>query len=185
MSHCDAAAVRPLSIPVILIALLGLLAGCTPADEPILGLAVQDGQPIGILVTCDAAFSLVSVDEDNKDNASDRTMVSWGVSGRAKVAVIDVPLLGQPPDGWKVDDIREMSGAEAGTTVKIEPLTELEPGVRYSLSGLSRRYAMSVDFTTADFARIGPDKVLAPTSRGKMKIMSRDTFVRIARKGCD
>lgn len=99
--------------------------------------------------------------------------------------VVEVPLFGQPPDGFEVDEIRDIPAEEAGMAVDVEPLTKLEPEVRYSLSGSSRHDGISVDFTVADFARIGRDEVLAPRGRETMKIMSREAFVRNARSICN
>ncbi|MEU5943553.1 hypothetical protein ABZ807_31315 [Micromonospora sp. NPDC047548] len=141
---------------------------------------------MGVLVTCHGLSSQLSVyEDDNGNNADDRSLTTWGVYGDPTSEVVEVLLFGQPPDGWKVDSPHEIPGAEAGSTLKIKPLTELKPEVKYSLSGLSRHHAISVDFTVEDFARIGPNDVLAPADRKTMKIMSREAFVRTARKGCD
>ncbi|MGW1062856.1 hypothetical protein [Micromonospora rubida] len=177
---------RRQAAPGILILLLGLLAACTPPDEPIAALAVHDGQPMGVLVTCRGLFSQLSVFEnDHGSDADDRSLTTWGVYGDPTSEVVEVLLFGQPPDGWKVDSPHEIPGAETGSAPKIKPLTELKTGVNYSLSGSSRHHAISVDFTVEDFARIGPKDVLAPAGRNTMKIMSREAFVRTARKGCD
>ncbi|WP_406080898.1 hypothetical protein [Micromonospora sp. NBC_00858] len=170
----------------ILIPLVGLLAACSPPDEPVVALAVHDGEPIGVLVTCDGAFSQLGVFEnDNRNDASARPLITWGVSGTPMSEVVEVPLFGQPPDGFEVDEIRDIPAEEAGMAVDVEPLTKLEPEVRYSLSGSSRHDGISVDFTVADFARIGRDEVLAPRGRETMKIMSREAFVRNARSICN
>lgn len=170
----------------ILIPLLGLLAACSPPDEPVVALAVQDGKPIGVLVTCDGAFSQLGVFEnDNRNDASERPLVKWSVSGEPMSEVVEVPLFGQPPDGFEVNEIRDLPASEVGMAVDIEPLTKLEPDVRYSLSGSSRHDGISVDFTVADFARISRDEVLAPSGRKTMKIVSREAFVRKARSICN
>ncbi|MEU1689436.1 hypothetical protein [Micromonospora sp. NPDC005707] len=186
MSPWHDAAMRRQSAPWILIPLLGLLAACTPPDEPIVALAVQDGQPVGVLVTCDGdSFSQLSVFENDAGNdQGDHTLISWAVDGTPTSETVEVHLLGQPPEGWKVRESRDLPASEAGVAVKTEPLTELKPGVRYSLSGSSHRSAISVPFTVSDFARITPDKVLAPTDHDTMKIMSRDAFVGAARDSC-
>ncbi|MET8121888.1 hypothetical protein [Micromonospora sp. NPDC005189] len=165
--------------------LLGLLTSCTPPDEPLVALAVQDGQPVGVLFTCDDSFAQFGVFEnDHQSEAGERTLIKWGVSGRPASEVVEVPLFGPPPDGWNVNDIVDIPAAEAGIDVDVEPLTELRPGVTYSLSGSGSHYAISVDFTVADFPRIGPDEVLMPRGRDSTKIASREAFVRKARDSC-
>ncbi|GAA2221703.1 hypothetical protein GCM10010429_56100 [Micromonospora olivasterospora] len=51
--------------PGIPIPLLGLLAACTPPREPIAAMAVHDGRPMGVLVTCRGLFSQLRVYEDD------------------------------------------------------------------------------------------------------------------------
>ncbi|MFE9204655.1 hypothetical protein [Micromonospora sp. NPDC007230] len=173
---------RRQAAPGILILLLGLLAACTPPDQPITALAIHDGQPMGVLVTCRGHFSQLDVYEhDNRSDPDDQSLITWGVHGHPTSEVAEVLLFGQPPEGWEVDGLHQIPGS----TWEIKPLTELKPGVKYSLSGSSRYKAIPVDFTVEDFARIGPDDVLAPAGRKAMKIMPRETFVRKARKGCD
>lgn len=153
-----------------------------------MALAVHDNRPVGVLVTCHGDFSQLSVyQNDDKDQPSslDTPLITWGVNGTPATEVVEVPLFGPVPKGWKLDETRDIPASEAGLTVEIEPLTELKPGIRYSLGGTSHRHAVPVDFTTADFVRIGPDEVLAPTGRETMKIMSRDAFIRTARDSCN
>ena len=88
--------------------LLAALTACTPADEPIAALAVQNGTPVGLLYPC-----------------------------------------------------------------------------RYRLSGDSHRGSLTIGFTTADFDRIGGDQVLVADGRDRMKVVSRDAFVRTARATCE
>ncbi|MFD6680258.1 hypothetical protein [Micromonospora parva] len=162
-----------------------LLTACTPAHEPLVALAVQDGRPVGVLVTCDDDFAQLDVFEnDHPDDASARPFIRWKVTGRPTTEVVEVALLGQPPQGWEVADPVDLPAAEAGMDVDVEPLTELRPEVTYSVSGTSRRDAISVDFTLADLPRIGPDQVLAPHGRDSTKVVSRDTFLRKARDSC-
>jgi len=85
-----------------------------------------------------------------------------------------------------VEDDRLVPASSAAPAITIEPLTGLRAGVQYTLSGSSRRHAKPVDFTTADFARIGPEQVLTVTGRSnKERVMSRDSFIRRAREACD
>ncbi|MBQ1034073.1 hypothetical protein KBX26_29170 [Micromonospora sp. C97] len=162
-----------------------LLTACTPAHEPLVALAVQDGRPVGVLVTCDDDFAQLDVFEnDHPNDASARPFIRWKVTGRPTTEVVEVALLGQPPQGWEVADPVDLPAAEAGMDVDVEPLTELRPEVTYSVSGSSRRDAISVDFTLADLPRIGPDQVLAPHGRDSTKVVSRDAFLRKARDSC-
>ncbi|MEV1015909.1 hypothetical protein AB0I89_06445 [Micromonospora sp. NPDC049801] len=97
---------------------------------------------------------------------------------------MEVVLLGQPPDGWEVEEATDFFAEGLGTVVDVEPLTELRPEVTYSVGGSGGRDAISVDFTLADLPRIGPDQVLAPSGRDSTKIVSRKTFLRKARASC-
>jgi hypothetical protein len=170
---------------ISLTSLLGLLTACTPADVPIVALSVHDGQPIGILVACSTSSQLSVYEADDRD---DRTLISWRVSGEPTAGtVVEIPLLGQPPDGWQVvaDSVLPGSASSPGDDVHFEQLTELKPGVRYSIGGYSRYHALPVDFTTSDFARIGPGKVLAPKGHRDTKLTSEKDFVSDAGGHCD
>ncbi len=148
-------------------------------------LAVTDGRPVGLLVTCDDSFSQLGVFENNHPGeAGNRPLIRWGVNGRPTSEVVEVTLFGQPPEGWKVAEAVDIPAAEAGIEVDVEPLTELRPGVTYSVDGSSRRNAISVDFTLADLPRIGPDEVLAPRGHDSTTVVSREAFLRKARDRC-
>ncbi|MEU8154665.1 hypothetical protein AB0B94_13450 [Micromonospora sp. NPDC048986] len=172
--------------PLILLALpLLLFTACTPPDEPLVALAVQDGRPVGVLVTCDDDFAQLGVFEnDHQGEPGQRPLIQWDVSGQPTTEVVEVTLFGQPPEGWEVDEPVDFPGPEPGVEVDVQLLTELRPGVTYTLDGSSRRKAISVDFTLADLPRIGPDHVLAPRGHDDTKVMSRDAFLRKARDKC-
>ncbi|MGQ5261443.1 hypothetical protein ACTWLT_11855 [Micromonospora sp. ZYX-F-536] len=140
---------------------------------------------MGVLVTCDDTFSQLSVyRNDNRNDASERPLITWGVSGMPTSEVVEVPLFGQPPNGWEIKEIRDLTAAESGLAVDVEPLTGLEPEVGYSLGGSSRHHAISVDFTVSDLTRIGEDQVLAPSGHDRTKLVSREAFLRKARNNC-
>ncbi len=148
-------------------------------------LAVQDGRPVGVLVPCGGSFAQLSVYEnDHQDETGNRPHIRWRVSGRPTSEAVEVALLGQPPEGWEVADAVDIPAAEAGIDVDIEPLTELRPGVTYSVSGSGGHDAIPVDFTLADLSRIGPDQVLAPRGHDSTTVVSRETFLRRARDKC-
>jgi hypothetical protein len=176
--------VRRLLTLLLLVPAAGL-AACSPADEPIAALAVRDGEPIGLLYACEAMFSQVSVYESS-DSSDPGVHVSWSVHGDAAAdTVVEVPLLGDDlPDGWEVSEPRDLTAEEAGLAVDIEPLTRLEPGMRYGLGGGNRRSSLPFDFTVEDFARLSEDTVLVHAGRDRTKTVSRDTFVRRARDTC-
>lgn len=176
--------VRRLTLPGILVLLLGLLAGCTPPDQPIVALSVQDGRPVGVLVTCDGAFSQLSVYEDGSYEGTG-TSTRWHISGTPAQEVVEVPLLGPPPQGWELHGSGETPAAGGGGPEKTRPLTELRPGASYGLGGWSSGDAITVPFTIADFDRIGPEQVLAPKDHRTTRIMSRNDFLRTARMSCD
>ncbi|MBQ0989249.1 hypothetical protein PSH03_001469 [Micromonospora sp. PSH03] len=172
--------------PWILLPLpLLLLTACSPVDEPIVALAVQDGQPVGVLVTCEDRDARLAVFEnDHQGDPGKRTLIRWSINGPPASEIVEVTLLGQPPEGWEVADAVDTPAAEADIDPDVEPLTEFRPGVTYTVTGSSRRNAISVDFTLADLPRIGPDQVLAPRGHDSTRVVSRETFLRKARDKC-
>ncbi|WP_330440965.1 hypothetical protein OHB44_14195 [Micromonospora sp. NBC_00821] len=162
-----------------------LLTACTPPDEPIVALAVQDGRPVGVLVTCEDRVARLAVFENNhQGEPGKRTLIRWSIDGPPASEIVEVALLGQPPEGWEVAGVVGTPAAEAGIDPDVEPLTEFLPGVTYTVSGSSRRDAIPVDFTLADLPRIGPDQVLAPRGQDSTTVVSRETFLRKARDKC-
>jgi hypothetical protein len=177
--------VRRMLTALMLIPVTGLLAACSPADEPIAALAVRDGKPIGLLYACEAVFSQFSVYE-NTDSNDPGAHVSWSVHGDAVAGtVVEVPLLGDDlPEGWEVSEPRDLTAEEAGLAVDVEPLTSLEPGMRYGLGGDNRRSSLPFNFTVDDFAQLSEDTVLVHAGREKTRTVSRDAFVERARDTC-
>jgi hypothetical protein len=178
------ATVRRLLTLLLLVPAAGL-AACTPADEPIAALAVRAGEPIGLLYACEAMFSQFSVYE-NSDSDDPGVHISWSVHGDVTAGtVVEVPLLGDDlPDGWEVSEPRDLTAEEAGLAVDVEPLTSLEPGMRYVLGGDNRRGSLPIDFTVDDFAGLSEDTVLVHAGRDKTRTVSRATFVERARDTC-
>jgi len=182
------AVMRRLVPSVVLVLTLASLVACTRPDARILALAMRDGRPTGVLVTCDAVASqlqVVQTDTKGEPPVSGKPMIRWAVGGSSAAEVIEVPLLGPPLPGWAVNDATGITDPEGRVTVKIEPLTEFKPGFWYRLGGSSPRVARPVDFTTADFTRIGTDDVLAPARADAMTVTSLDDFVRTAADTCD
>lgn len=166
-----------------LILVLGALAGCTPADEPIAALAVRDGQPVGLLYACrDSSYAGLTVYEDPPETATDDHLyASWHVLGKAKAGVVEIPLLGSLPAGWAV------SAHPATSTAPTDQrdLKELTDGMRYTLRGNAHRKSIPISFSTADFPGVGADQVLAATGQDRTKVVSRAAFLRKARESCD
>ncbi|GAA1662763.1 hypothetical protein ACFQY4_17555 [Catellatospora bangladeshensis] len=173
-----------------------MLTACSPAPEPIVALAVRDGRPIAVLVTCGSGLSQISVYEKDRtrtatpepgDPAATPTMrqhISWGVHGNATTEVVEVELLGTPPPGWTSNEPTVVIGLPTPGAFEVVPLPSLQPDVRYGLGGRSHRDAIVVDFKTADFSRIGPGEVLAPDD-GVSVLMPRADFEENARDTCD
>lgn len=134
------------------------------------------------MVTCDDRDANIRVFEngDHQGEPSKRSLIRWRIGGPPASEVVEVALLGQPPEGWVVADAVDSPGTE----VEVELLTEFRAGVTYTLDGSSRREARSVDFTLADLPRIGPDQVLAPGGHNSTTVVSRETFLRKARDRC-
>ncbi|WP_181545499.1 hypothetical protein [Micromonospora saelicesensis] len=182
MPPWNAANMRGRRRPWILLPLpLLILTACSPAEQPIVALAFQDGRPVGVLVTCDDRDANIRVFEnDHQGEPGKRPLIRWRVGGPPASEVVEVALLGQPPEGWEVAD----AGDSPATEVDVELLSEFRAGVTYTLDGSSRSKALSVDFTLADLPRIGPDQVLAPHGHNSTEVVSRETFLRKARDRC-
>jgi hypothetical protein len=178
---------RRLSVAVVAALLVGSLAACSPRDVPIAALAVRDGQPVAVLVPCDHRFARLGVyqdDEKEQPPSPDTPLITWDVHGKPTTDVVEVTLFGPPPDGWEMEESKDVTDTDGRITVRIQPLTELRAKVRYAISGSSFRHGIPVRFTTDDFARVGPNQVLAPVDGDHMKVMSRDAFVRGASNSC-
>lgn len=163
-----------------LILVLGALAGCTPADEPIAALAVRDGQPVGLLYACrDGGYAGLSVYAE--DTSDDNLYPSWGVHGKPRTGLVEIPLFGPPPPGWEVSE----RSAASPSAVDRQQLTELAADVPYTLRADAHRQSIPIGFSTADFPGIGADQVLAATGQDRTKVVSRAAFLRKARESCD
>ncbi|GIM88512.1 hypothetical protein [Paractinoplanes toevensis] len=149
---------------MVLVPFVGLLSACSPANEPIAGMAMPDGKPVILFLPC-SEFATVSV------NDADPPAPGWGftTSDAEPGKAVELPLFGRPAAPWDVDE---------------EQLTSLEAGRRYSLGGLSFRHAIFVDFTVDDLARLEPGEVLVSSRKGTLAAVGRDAFERAARKGC-
>lgn len=171
---------------IVLTLPLLFLTACSPPDEPVVALAVRDGQPVGVLVPCGGSFGQLGVyeNDDDQGDPANQQLVKWGVHGEPTSEVVEATLLSQPPEGWEVADAVDLTAAESGVDVDVEPLTELRPGVTYTVSGSAGRDSIPVDFTLADLSRIGPDEVLAPRGRDATTVVSRKAFLRKARGSC-
>lgn len=185
--RCDDVGMRGLTFTGLIVVLCGVLAGCTPAAEPIAALAVEDGRPVGLLYVCRDGFSQLSVTADKPDGSpDDGVFLRWHVVGDATAGVVEVPLLGPPPPGWRAaEDHSTPASATGGPAAEGEVLTELAAGVQHSLGGRGHRRAQPVRFTTADFPGIGADQVLVPNGRNEAKVVSRAAFTRTARATCE
>ncbi|GIF20630.1 hypothetical protein BJ973_001465 [Actinoplanes tereljensis] len=158
---------------MVLVPVAGLLSACSPAAEPIAGMAMRDGKPVVLFLPCEE-FATVSVSRDYPDPHDLRSRPpapSWGfiTSDAVPGTAVELPLFDRPAAPWEIDE---------------EELTSLEAGERYSLSGLSFRHAIFVHFTVDDLAALGADQVLTNTSKGKLKVVGRDAFASRARDGC-
>ena len=160
------APMRPLQVLRVLLTTVvaGVtLTGCSPTPQPILGLAVADGQPMAMLYACgpDASVSLypaeAAVDPD----------LQWAVSSPYVAGLIEMKLLGAPPPGWE--------GGQSAAT--------LQSGVRYHLAGSSGVEARIVKFTSADLDRIDAGLVLIP-GREDTSLLGRTEFEEQAREAC-
>jgi hypothetical protein len=175
---------RRLRLAMTLLLVCGSLTGCGPPPEPLVAVAMRDGQPVVILVTCVGEFSQLGVfrnDPTARSTASPNVHVSWGVHGDAPTEVVEVAVFGQPPAGWETEGERQIGDPSAPGSFKVEPLRELVPGVRYSASGSSHRRAYSVDFTVAGLGRLKGGYVRTTDDDGDTRIATFDDFVRAGR----
>lgn len=178
---------RRLAAAVVLALFGWTLTACTPKPVPILALAVRDGKPVGVIVTCPRMFTILGVREASRKSTSpgEPPLANWAISGMADSDLVEVTLFGAAPQGWQVDNNSGAPVSPGNLDVVLDPLTQLRPGIGYSLHGMARYHSYEVDFTTDDLDRIGPDQVLGSTDEGTTKLMSRAGFLRAARGHCD
>lgn len=88
---------------------VGTLTACTPGSQPVAALAMRDGRPLAILVTCGGDFAQISVYQNDESarptpTGGVDTLIEWRVSGEPAGEVVEAPLFGTPPDGWQTSD---------------------------------------------------------------------------------
>lgn len=160
---------------VLALAIAGVtLAGCSPTAEPLAGVTLRDGQPVVIFVACDHGFAAVEVHEDDPSrptpSTAPATVPTWSVVTASPGAVNEIVLFGQLPVGWRATAV---------------DLKGLEPGVEYSVGGLSLHGAIPVNFTTGTLAKLGADQVLTATAYRQVAVITRAEFEKRAKDGCD
>ncbi|GAB3967407.1 hypothetical protein V1634_11375 [Plantactinospora veratri] len=186
---------RPFRAVLLLPLVLTVLAGCTPADEPLAALALRDGEPTVLLVVCGSGGASIHLYEDSPmssaspgrtptggptPSAGRHTSPSsgatadrpkWSIRTDRAERVNEITLLDPtPPADWTVDE---------------STLARIAPGVWYGISAYGHRDAFTVRFDTRAFAKLDGEHVLAPVSYREQEVMTRARFERNARRACE
>jgi hypothetical protein len=186
--HSHKGVVRSCGMLATLAYVCSTLAACsagTPGPVQFAALAVVDGKPTAVVITCGKPQIMVSL---RTAVGADGSMSLWSVvvSVPDRVPSIDVELLGEPRRGWEVVPVPTSQGTD-GRHPEVTPLTSIDDGRDYVLDA-SRpatefQDAPLVTFTTDDLARIGSDQLLAATDHERMEVTSRESF--LERTRCD
>jgi hypothetical protein len=181
-------------VPAVLAALAcagSALAGCsavTPDPVQFAALAIADGSPTAVVITCGQAQVEVSVRTPVDANGA-TSLWSVVVTVPDGASTIDVELLGEPRPGWEIVPVPASAPTRGtgGGRPEVTRLTSIDDGQEYVLDAARPatqfQDAPLVTFTTDDFAKIGSNEVLAATDYGKVEVISRDSFVERTR--CD
>jgi hypothetical protein len=159
------------------------LGACYLGPDPVqyASLAMIADRPTAIVAVC--GQSIVTVRLFLDDNTVDGEYHPWNVLIRLPKPVreIEVELLGAPRPGWDIFSDRERTTVDSPGTVRVVPLTAIEPGHHYTLDsskgGPEGASAPAVTFTTDDLRTIGPGQVLAPVDHQRSKLVAREEFI--------
>jgi len=154
----------------VLAALPGL-AACTPADRGLTAVRAAGGRPVVLLAGCaDFEIDTVSVYTSSRDVTASVDGPDWEVQ-RTGVGVPDaMPLLGEPPRGWKVVD---------------DSLAALAADQLYGLSAYADAHGtVPITFTDADLAALGPGEVLIGKTPSSHEKVTEQEFRKRAEDAC-
>jgi len=155
---------------VVLAALPGL-AGCTPADLPMTAVRADGGHPVALLAGCsDFTIDRISVYTSTRDVTATVDGPNWKVESTGDQAPEVMPLLGEPPAGWKV--IEDGLGQFAGD----------QP---YGLMAYDNaRGTVPITFTGADLTALGAGEVLVGKAPSSHEKMTESEFRKRAKDAC-
>lgn len=144
------------------LAMLGTLSACTPADRPLTALRYVDGRPTLLVVACpDFQLDSLAVYPDGGPAASAST-IEWQILRESGAPPDQITLLGPPPTGW---------------AAKQTSLTAFTPGQEYGVSAFDGAdSAVPIHFTLADLEALAPGQVLVGKPASKRKAVSESTF---------
>ncbi|SCE79624.1 hypothetical protein GA0074695_1189 [Micromonospora viridifaciens] len=147
------------------------LAGCTPADRPLIAVRAADGEPAVLLAGCsDFQIDSISLLTTSRDvtalvDGPDRELRRTGTQ-----VPESMPLFGPPPTGWEVTDDR---------------LTALTADQPYGLAAYSNgRPTVPITFTAADLAELGPDEVLVGKTLSSHEKVTEREYRKRAKNAC-
>jgi hypothetical protein len=160
--------VRSVAGVLCLLATLGTLSACTPADKPLTALRNVDGRPTLLVLSCpDFELDSLSV---YPDPAGTGAATEWEID-RAGGAVPESITLLEPPPGW---------------TATQTTLTALDPAAGYSVSGFDdgADSTVPIHFTLADLTALAPDQVLIGKPASRREAVSEKEFREDAKDSC-
>jgi hypothetical protein len=170
MTYRTTVAGRAAGALVVLAALPGL-AACTPADLPMTAVRAAAGGPVVLLASCaDFEIDRVSVYTSSRDVTASVDGPGWEAERTGGGVPDAMPLLGEPPAGWKVVD---------------DSLAALTPDQPYGLSANDNgRRTVPITFTDADLAALGPGEVLVGKTPSSHEKVTEQEFRKRAKDAC-
>ncbi len=148
------------------LAIAASLSACTPAPKPVTAMRLAAGQPTLLVVSCpDFQIDYVSVYLVTETSPR----AAWVINREGGAVPVEVGLLEAPP-GWSVSD---------------RSLGALADGAEYSAVAYDQaRPSVTIHFTLAELAALGPDQVLVGKPASEREAVSEASFRKKARESC-
>jgi hypothetical protein len=146
-------------------ALLGV-AGCTPADRPVVAVAYADGTPVARIVSCDD-FVVNSIYVS--DVTTEPATAEWNATSDGGTVPETITLL-QAPSGW---------------SVSTDTLTGFETGRKYSVNAYAKsKGVVPVHFTLDELKELKAGQVMIGKHQSKSAVVSEQEFQDAAKDSC-
>jgi hypothetical protein len=160
----------------VALAAVATLPACTPAERPVTALRLVDGHPTLVIESC-PDFHVDGV----RVFTTDPSPAPGGVSSAAATRQRWVA----DRTGGSVPGELRLLEASPGWSVSERSLTAFAPGKEYVAWAFDQAAAaVSINFTLAELAALGPDDVLVGRPSSKRAAVSESRFREEAKESC-